>query len=173
MTYKPTLIGICRHLTEVHKYVLKKETTLLSYFLSEMLERQKINVSGKRKAELKKMRKPCPSRAIPSLSRLGFWKTKCFDSWVWHSLCWWVHIQHHPWLKHCTANVVNIRVHYTWRSKMNCGNLWMGFIIRPYRVIRSLLVSWRCCRQGHGLYCSDKSIFFWGSSFRWYIYIQE
>lgn len=33
----------------------------------------------------------------------------------------------------------------TWRSKMNCGNLWIGFIIRPYRVILSLFVSWRCC----------------------------
>lgn len=27
----------------------------------------------------------------------------------------------------------------TCRSKMNCGNRWMGFTIRPYRVIRSTL----------------------------------
>lgn len=33
----------------------------------------------------------------------------------------------------------------TWRSRMNCGNLWIGFIIRPYKVILSLLASWRCC----------------------------
>lgn len=39
----------------------------------------------------------------------------------------------------------------TWRSKMNCGNLWIGFIIRPYKVILSLLVSWRCWAWGrHG-----------------------
>lgn len=36
----------------------------------------------------------------------------------------------------------------TWRSKMNCGNLWIGFIIRPYKVILSLLVSWRCWAWG-------------------------
>lgn len=28
---------------------------------------------------------------------------------------------------------------------MNCGNLWMGFIIRLYSVTRSGLASWHCC----------------------------
>lgn len=38
-------------------------------------------------------------------------------------------------------------IYCTWRSRMNWGNLWIGFIIRPYRVILSLLVSWRCCKK--------------------------
>lgn len=56
----------------------------------------------------------------------------------------------------CRYYTVRLYIHYkeiqikgqcTWSSRMNCGNLWIGFIIRPYKVILSALVSWRCCRR--------------------------
>lgn len=45
---------------------------------------------------------------------------------------------------HTFIKELKITLHFTWRSRMNCGNLWIGFIIRPYKVILSLLVSCRC-----------------------------
>lgn len=42
---------------------------------------------------------------------------------------------------------------------MNWGNLWIGFIIRPYKVIRSLLVSWRCCWwEDRLLLCTEEPV---------------
>lgn len=86
--------------------------------------------------------------------------TKCLDMRVWYSLCWWMYIQH------CLPSVfciyckgAEIVFHYTWRRRMNWGNLWIGFIIRPYKVIRSLLVSCRCCWwEDRLLLCTEEPV---------------
>jgi len=104
------------------------------------------------------LRKPFPLRPFPSLKR-ELWKTK-LDSCVWHSLCWSLNVPHcapHTGVR----DYCKIGIHHTWRSRMNCGNLWMGFIIRPYSVIRSLLVSWRCWRWGNAIGLKSMPAGYW------------